>query len=551
MTYGGELVRRSSKHFLLATLLGLALIATACPQQAEEPDTEASPQAKRGGTLNVELSEPGSLDPPHADDSEEIIIVKNVFEGLVTYDDATAEVRPGTATKWSANADNTVWTFTLRKDNKFSNGEAVTAESFVRGWTRGTSQAEEAELAYHLAGIQGYKEHNEDGAPALSGVKAKDASTLEVTLSAPDPEFAVKVGHVAFMPVPSDAVIAGQKPSWAEFPIGNGPFMLKGPEPWKHNQEVRLVPNPDYKGGSKSPLLDEVVFKILADFDTAYLEWQAGNLDWTRIPPPKLAEAESQNQGKTIKKPTTGLTYLDIITTKAPLDNRKLRQAISAAIDRDGINKAVFNGLQAPATGIIPTGMPGSRSSGPCKYCKYDPAQAKKLFEESGVKLPLKVQLHFNAGAGHEQWVQAVADNLKTNLGIEAELVGRQPFSEHLKFLNSDAAAGLARLAWGMDYPTPQNFLFPLFGTESIGHDNYSQYSNKEFDDLLKKAGTIKDNDDRIEVYQSAEDIILEDMPVAPLWFRVQFRLVRKDKFGGLDMNIFEFPTLTTAFVKS
>jgi len=523
-------------------VLVLGLVAAAC-----QPGQQA-PQVVTGGTFRVELSEPGSLDPPHADDSEEIIIGHNIFEGLVTYDDKTAAVEPGVATKWEANDDFTVWTYTLRDDAVFSNDEPITAETFVRSWTRATAQAEEAELGYHLAGIKGYTDHFEEGAPTLSGVEAVNDTTFRVTLSEPDPEFAVKSGHLPFFPVPSDATIAGQKPSFGENPIGNGPFMLKQPEPWKHNQSITMVPNPKYVGSRQKPVLDEVVFVILADFDTAYLEWQAGNLDWTRIPPPKLAEAEAQNAGMFIKKAMAGLNYLAPNANKPPTDNKLFRQAVSLAVDRDAINRSIFNGLQAPADSIIPPIMPGYRK-GACKLCKYDPAQAKQLFQQSGVQLTGPLPLYFNAGAGHEQWMQAVADQIKTNLGIEVRLEGIQPFSAYLKFLGSPLAPGGApgsvnRLAWGLDYPTPWNFLWPLLHSKSA--DNHSNYTNPAFEAKIAEANRVEDEAARIKIYQQAEDIALEDMAFVPMWFRIQFRLVKLDQFTGVDMDPYEHPTFTT-----
>jgi oligopeptide transport system substrate-binding protein len=534
---------KSRLNAFLGLVLALGLVAAAC-----QPGQQA-PQVVTGGTFRVELSEPGSLDPMNADSSEESVIVRNTFEMLVNYDDETAELEPGVATKWEANDDFTVWTYTLRDDAVFSNDEPVDAESFVRAWTRTTAQASESELGYHLAGIKGYTEHFEEGAPTLSGVEAVNKTTFRVTLTEPDPEFAIKSGHTAFAPIPSDATIAGQKPSFAENSIGNGPFMLKQPDPWKHNQSVTMVPNPKYVGPKKKPVLDEVVFVILADFDTAYLEWQAGNLDWTRIDPAKLAEAEAQNAGNFIKEATSGFNYLAPNASKPPSDNKLFRQAVSLAVDRDGINRAIFNGLQQSADSILPPIMPGYRK-GACELCRYDPAQAKQLFQQSGVPATTILPMYFNSGAGHEQWMQAVADNIKTNLGIETRLEGIQPFSAYLRFLGSPLQGGSSapgsvnRLAWGMDYPTPWNFLWPLVHSKSA--DNHSNYTNPAFEAKIAEANKEKDPADRIKIYQQAEDILLEDMAFIPLWFRVQFRLTRLDQFTGLAMDWNEWPTLTT-----
>jgi oligopeptide transport system substrate-binding protein len=531
---------KSRLNASLGLVLALGLVAAAC-QPAQQ-----APERATGGSIRVEISEPGSFDPPNVETSEDSAVARFLFEGLVTYDEETAETKPGVATEWEPSADSTVWTFTLREDAVFSNSEAITAETFVRSWTRTTAKETASEVGYHLAGVQGYKEHFEDGAPDLPGVKAKDKFTLEVTLSAPDPEFAIKAGHSPFWPVPSEATIQAQKPSFGEFPIGNGPFKMK--EAWKHNQSITIVRNDDYVGGRSKPFLDEVVYVVLPDFDTAYLEWQAGNLDFLRVTPAKTTEAKAQGE-KFINDPTAIFDYLNFLTNKPLTSDKRVRQAISLSIDRQAIIDSVFAGNRSLAKSILPPVMPGFRKEGPCKYCTYDPTRAKQLLAEAGVAPGTRFVLSLNTGAGHEAWIQAVADQIKTNLGLEAEVVGKTPFSEYLKYLESPEGAHVGRLGWGMDYPTPWNFLFPIFHSDSA--DNHSFYNNPEFESLLASAGTKPKVEDRIKIYQQAEDIVLEDMVIAPMWNRTTNRLGNTDKFGGLGLNPFDDFNAMTAFLKT
>ncbi len=547
---------------LSGLLIAVALIASGCSKTT--PTTTPVETKAKGGVLRLELSEPGQLEPAQSDDSEETVVTRNLYEGLVIYDVKTAATKPGVALKWAPNADSTVWTFNLRKDSTFSNGEKVTAESFIRGWNRTTSpptgEEDTSPVAYHLAGIAGYTKHYGDASakPAvvgdgkgLSGLKAIDPYTLEVTLSSPDPEFAIKTGHTAFYPLPSQAAMDAQKPTFKEFPIGNGQFTLKGPEPWKHDQEIRAVPNPNYKGGRDATTLEEVVWRIFPDFDTMYLEWVAGNLDYIRVPPDKTAEAQSTYKTKLLSVPTTVLTYVGFTIKKPPLDNKKVRQAFSMAIDRDAIIKAIFNNSQVAARGIQPPVMPGFRKEGPCKYCDFNVTEAKKLLAESGFKVTEPIIFAFNTGAGHENWVQAVKDQLQTNLGVTVNLEPVTGFSKNfIPRLRAGKVTGLFRLGWSMDYPTPWNFLGPLFGTEGIGHDNLTEYSNPAFDALLKEAATKPKDADRIKLYQQAEDIILEDMPIIPMWFRISIRLANVDKFGGLGVDPFDNPSVATTYLK-
>jgi oligopeptide transport system substrate-binding protein len=555
-THHSERRRRSPHMALLAVLLLIALLGAACGDSGGDDDNGGSAggeEPTRGGEIRVESQEPGSLDPPLSSGSEDARIVRLVFDGLVGYDQETAALEPRVATEWESNDDATEWTFKLREGTKFSNGEEVTAESFVRGATRAASPDiynNPDGLGYHLDGVEGVAEHSAGTAPDVEGIEAVDDYTLKFTLTAADAEFPVKAGHNPFYPIPSEEAMAAQQPSWAEFPIGNGPFKLK--EAWKHNQSITLVRNDEYYGDE--PYLDQVNFVITADLDTAYVNWQAGNVDWTRIPPPKTQEARQQNEGNYLIRDMAGFEYLAFTLQHAPMDNKLFRQAVSLSIDRQAISDAVFFGLRTPAAAIVPELMPGSRvdgADGPCEYCEHDPDRAKQLFEQSGVNLD-KLTLHFNAGAGHDEWMAAVAQQVSQTLGIPVEAIPATTqftgSAGYTGWMKSGAPASANRLAWSLDYPTPDNFLYPLlFSTSS---DNKPNYNNPEYDELILEARTELESDARIALYQEAEDLALEDMPLIPLWWRTQLRLVKLDKFGGLEIDPFEDPTLRTAYIK-
>lgn len=555
-TSKSERQRRSPRLALLAGLLLIALLGAACGDSGGDDGGGGSSRGDeptRGGEIRIESQEPGSLDPPLAAGSEDARIVRLIYDGLVGYDQKTAALEPRVATEWDSNDDATEWTFKLREGTKFSNGEEVTAESFVRGVTRATSPElynDPNGLGYHLDGVKGVAERSAGTASEVEGVEAVDDYTLKFTLTTADAEFPVKAGHTPFYPVPSDEAMAAQQPSWPEFPIGNGPFKLK--EAWKHNQSITLVRNDEYYGDEA--YLDQVNIVITADLDTAYVNWQAGNLDWTRIPPPKTQEARQQNEGNFLIRDMAGLEYLSFTLQQAPMDNKQFRQAVSLSIDRQAISDAVFFGLRTPAAGIVPELMPGSRADGdegPCKYCEYDPERAKELFEQSGVKLD-KLTLHFNAGAGHDEWMAAVAQQISQTLGIPVEAVPATTqftgSAGYTGWIKDGAPASLNRIGWGLDYPTPDNFLYPLlFSTSS---DNKTNYNNPEYDKLVLEARAETDDDARVKLYQDAEDLALEDMPFVPLWWRTQFRLVKLDKYGGLAIDPFEDPTLRTAYIK-
>jgi ABC-type oligopeptide transport system substrate-binding subunit len=231
------------------------------------------------------INEPPYIDPWNGQDSEGIQVIGAVFDSLVAFDYLTNDLIPAAAESWDANEDATVWTFTLA-DATFHNGDPVTAEDFVYAWTRIVDPANESEIAYHLAAVAGYDELQAGETDVLEGVRAVDDKTFEVTLSYPYADFEYVVGHPSLAPVPMAAVEADEE-AFHEMPIGNGPFMLT--EPWSHDQFIKADAFADYYG--ETPSIDGIDFLIFADEQTAYQEFQAGNVDFVNIPSGQIGAA--------------------------------------------------------------------------------------------------------------------------------------------------------------------------------------------------------------------------------------------------------------------
>ena len=513
------------------------VVLTACPN-------DRPPEARSTGEIRIEAAEPGSLDPARADDADEIMIVRNVFKGLVDYHPKTAAVRPASAASWRVSADAQQFTFTLRRKNRFSNGESVTADSFVRAFNRVASRAQASPLAAQLAGIRGYREYREAKTDNLAGVVALDEYRLQINLSSSDADFLTRLGQPVFSPVPSEATIATQKPSWSEHPIGNGPFMV---ESWRHNEAVTLVPNPMWYG--KRPALGEVNFVLLSDLDLAYDQWQQGNLDWTRVPASKQKQSEAQNPQRLIKKATSTLWYMVAVADASPTRNTMLRQALSLSVDRLALSAALFAGLHPPATAIFPPGMPGYRDPGngpgPCFYCRYDPSKARELLAEGRVPPTTTITLAFAGSTFAEEWAARVAQDIQRTLGLRTQVVSKKPLSDYRDFLTGTQEGLLGALSWTMSYPTPESFLGPMFS--SGGEANFSRWSNPSFDRLIVAAHVQRSDELRNTLYRQAEDVLLEQLPIVPLWWEGELRLVNLPRFTGLNMDAFGYPTLETA----
>ncbi|MDX3093905.1 ABC transporter substrate-binding protein [Streptomyces sp. ME01-24h] len=536
----------------------VALAATACGgNDSGSKNNEGKGAGKAGGTFSLGITEPVAIDPYNAQESEGILVTDNLFTGLYE-PTADGKVIPALATSKEVSADGKTWTFKIKPGTKFTNGEPVNAEAFIRGWTRVVAKASASDVAYHMGGIAGFADLQSGKSQTFAGLSAPDENTLKVVLSSPDYEFDVKTTHTVFSPVPKVAG-AGKNAAFNDAPIGNGPFKLKGK--WEHNRSITLVRNDDY--GLDKAKLDEVKISILNSNNAATLEYQgfqSGQFDWARMPTPQLtaAKAKYDAQGEWLEADTNGMNYLLPITDNGPLKSADARAAVSYAIDRDAIIKGVFQNFQTKSTTILPPAFADVYQKDLCVSCvKQDPAKAKELAAKAGLKPGTTIELGYNTGAGHEEWVQAVAQQLKDVLGLNVKLVGK-PFAELLAAQQSPKATGMYRFAWGADYPTPDNFLYPLLATASINKDesgkvtgdNRGRYSNPKFDELLAKARATEDGAARTEIYKEAEKVAMDDVALIPLWNRHQLRLANTKKFANLQMDFHEDPNLAQISLK-
>ncbi len=525
--------------------LSLLLAGSAC--------TDSQPPPTRGGSIRVEGEEPGSLDPAHADDPSETRIVRNLFRGLVRFDEHRGSLQGASASKWEISSDAVTFVFYLRQDNKFSNGEPVRAENFVRAFERATAPAESSPVAPLFSEVLGYRERHMTGAsPNLAGVDALDEYTLRIRLSAPDAEFISKLAHPAFSPVPSDATMLSRQPTWGEAPIGNGPWQLK--EPWKHNESIVLKPNPMYTGPDK-PNLSEAVFVLLDDVSVSYEQWLAGNVDWSSIPAERMNEVRSQNPDQTVTGVTPRLVFL-VALGSPPTNVKEFRQALSLAIDRAAIARSgTWGGLAASATGVIPPGVPGyqrpnTEGIGACPSCRFDLVEARRILTASKVRVPKSLDLNFTPVGNQDRWVEAIANSWKQNLGINSDTTSVRPFSDYVDALHKGQLSGFAAFEIAMTMSSPDSLLYTLFHSSSVGQLNLGRYKSADADRLLAAARGERDTATRIELYQQAEARILQDLPIIPLWWLTEVRLARLSKFDGLEMDLFGDPTITTAFLK-
>jgi oligopeptide transport system substrate-binding protein len=510
-------------------------------------------------TFRLGITEPTAIDPYRAQETEGILVTKALFVGLVGVDEQGRLV-PGVARSWSASEDCTTWVFQLVPDTRFSNGEPVTAEAFIRGWSRAASREGGSEVAYHLAGVEGFQEVQAGRTDALSGVSARTPYTLVVRLSEPDCEFDKKTLQPVMSPTPSVAEGATNR-AFNDLPIGNGPFELAGP--WRHGQGITLTRNEGYAGPRAS--LHDVEIAILdpeQGVEYEYEEFKSGRLDYARVPPNRLHEAKDLfgPDGAFVQEDKCGVTYLLPMLTAEPLNSPEARKAISYAISRDALIQRFFAGCLTKATSLLPPMFADAYQSGVCESCvEHDPEMARSLGGRAGLLPGTALDMSYNMGAGHDGWVQDIAGQLRETLGLVVR-VDRMTASQLVESRTSARARGLYRAAWVADYPTPDNFLFPLLCSEAINPDdegrahgdNEGRYANPAFDSRLRRARAARTDAERAALFGEAERIAIGgDMALIPLWYRTLHRVFDARRFGHLSLDFFGNPTLSRITVNA
>lgn len=556
---------KSRKILALGLALGLAasvVASSGCsPKKTDSTSNTPKSEAVKGGTLSFYLGEPAYIDPYNTQESEGTQVEQMLFDSLTAVDTKSNTVVPAAAESFSANDDNTVFTFKLRKGAKFQDGEPVNADAFVYAWTRivdpKTNPKDPSVISYHLAAVKGFDDLSSGKATTLEGVKAVDEYTFEVTLTESFADFPFVAAHPALAPVPKKAVeegveFEGKKVTFAEMPVGNGPFKMT--EPWKHDQYIKVVRNDDYYGDK--PYLDGVNFMIFKDDDTAFREFQAGNLDFVSIPTGQVKASKEQYgesadgytvnpQKQTLLGAETAVYYLLMNNKDASLSNPGVRKAINLAINRQAICDTVFEGTRKPATNIVPPGVVGYQD-GTWVDSKYDVEAAKKALADAGFPdgkgLP-EITISFNSGKGHEDIVQLVQADL-AKIGIKAKLGGLE-WAAYLKQLDAGNYQ-MGRLGWIADYPIFDNFLYPIFQSKS--GDNKSKYENAKVDADLAAARKIGNLDERIKAYQAIDEEIQKTDPIVPLMYYAH-RHVGSDRVHDLYYNPMGLAALDKAWL--
>lgn len=483
-------------------------------------------------------ADPESLDPHKTSTVYEAHILRDLFMGL-TIHNAKAEVEPGAAESWTISPDGKVYTFKLRAGATWSDGSPVTANDFVFSWQRVVDPATAAEYAYMLAPVVNAEDITAGKKkPAELGVKALDDMTFEVTLNAPTPYLLEMLTHQATYPVSK----ANVEKFGADFVkpgnlVSNGAYVLAEFVP---NDHVKAVKNDKFYDAANVKI-DTVNFIPTEDRSTAMKRFEAGELDSNDdIPTEQLTDLKAKFGDQVHLGPYLGTYYYVFKIKKAPWDNVKLRHAISEAIDRDYLAEKVWQNTMIPAYSFVPPGISGyeTRTTEYAEASQIDREDAaKKVLAELGYgpDKPLKMEIRYNTSENHKNTAVAIQEQLKP-LGIEVTLLNTDT-KTHYGMLEQHGDFDIARAGWIADYKDPSNFL-DLCKTGA--GNNYAEYSDKEYDELLAAGAAAPSPEERMKKLSDAEAIgVARDLCVVPLLY-YGFHTVVSNKLKGWADNVMD-----------
>jgi ABC-type transport system substrate-binding protein len=477
------------KRRVLFILLTLLVIVGLTPAAAQSPKT-----------LRMALPEgdANSLDPQQYETLAEFQILGNVYEGLVRYNAKTLQPEAALATSWDVSKDGLTYTFHLRPNVTFTNGRTVTADDVVYSFNRlaDSKIATTYATSLILGSVVGFADVQSGAATTLSGVKAIDPATVELTLTAPNSALLPALTMVPAAIIPKEA--ADDAATFGNQPVGTGPFMVKE---WVKQDHVTLDANPNYWGGK--PAVDEVVLRVIPEKSVVLNEFEAGNLDMAIIPPSDVERYRSDSTYSSLLQDQAILSifWLPLNLNSKPLDNLKVRQAMSYAIDRQAIVDSILQGQGVVAHGPIPPGL--SAYDKDYNPYPYDPDKAKQLLADAGFPNGIDITIRTWNDEVETRVLTAVQANW-ADVGIRATFNQ----TEYTAYINDlgQCNVQVATSSWTADYADPDNFIIPIpLADSSTQGKNCGMGLYPKVKELAQQALTLPLGTDRDNVYRQAE----------------------------------------------
>ncbi len=495
-----------------------------------------------GGEINLLWSDPPTLDPHLTTDGTSIGIVVELFSGLVKLNsNESPPVVADLAESWNISEDGTIYDFTLRPNLKFSDGELLTAEDVKWSFERAANPKTGSPVAEEFLGdIIGIKEIINGQKLTTEGISVINDRTIRIKIDAPKAYFLAKLSYpTAF--ILSKKNVEDKNNNWLESPVGTGPFILKD---YTVGKEIILNRNDNF--WDRKAYLDKIVFNLAGGVPMAMYE--NNEIDITGVTLADLERVEDKcsdlNNDLVTIPPRDAITYIAFNTNKAPFDDIKFRQALNHAIDKQLIADQVFSNLVIPADGIIPPNFPGYSEKisslgfnlekaqsllAESKYASYNIDSSGPEIDTS--KIPRITLTIPGTGGSVGFTTEIIADMWRENLGIDIN-IQQVEWATYIQDLHKGRLQAWSGLAWEADYPDPQTFIDVLFRSDSS--INYGSYNNKNVDDFIYQAQVEQDTKIRYELYNQAEQIIINEAPWLPLWWGTESISLVKPRIKNL-----------------
>jgi oligopeptide transport system substrate-binding protein len=541
----------------LAALALCCVLLPACDGDAGRPDSDRSNRPKPveevlidGRPTHAVLAEeqlfirgngeePQTLDPHLAEGIPASNILRDLFEGLTT-EAPNGEIIPGAASGWNISRDGLIYTFYLRRDGAWSNGDALTAEDFVFSMRRSADPATASNYGNMLYPIKHAQEvlagelETED-----LGVVSLDRFTLQITLNDPTPYFLTLLAHSSLYPVHRPSLEEhGSRFSRPGNLVSNGAFML---EDWAVRSHIDLARNPHYHGEDQV-ILDRVRYLPIEDESTEVKTFRAGEMHWTfEVPNNQFNWLREHYADELVVSPWLGSYFFGFNVLREPfIDRPELRRALNLAVDREVLTSKVTQFGELPSYNLVPPGVTDYTPAIP-EYEEWTQdereEEARRLYALAGYSeaKPLRVEIRYNTSENHKKVALAIASMWKQTLGVFATLVNEE-WKVFLQNRDQELVTEVFRAGWIGDYNDPYSFL-SLFHT-GHGLNDYG-YSNSTVDTLLEEISHERIPARRERMMQEAERIILEDQPILPVYTYVTRRLV-DSRIRGWQDNVMD-----------
>jgi oligopeptide transport system substrate-binding protein len=479
------------------------------------------------------MGEPASLDPAVAIGNVEQDVILALFEGLIRPDPKDLSPQPGAAESWDISPDGKIYTFHLRKSNRWSNGDPLTAQDFVESYRRILLPSMASQYSYMLYPLKNAEAFNSGKITDFGqvGCKALDDHTLQLTLHSPAPYLLSMMIHWSWFPVPVAVIkkygaIDDRTNPWTrpENFVGNGPFVLKE---WRINSHILVEKSATY-WDAKNVKLNKIYYDPTEDSDTAVRMFRSGQLHSVpSIPPSKVAFYRKNHPDLLKVYPLLGTYFYKFNVTRPPLNDKRVREALAMAIDRTAIAEDIVRAGELPAYFFTPPNTAGYTCQ---TSVREDVMAARKLLAEAGYpdgKNFPTVELLFNTLQMHKAIAEAIQQMWKKNLNVNIVLHNEE-WKVYLDSMQHTNYA-IGRAAWIGDYVDPSTFL-DMLTTES--GNNETGWSNPEYDRLIRLASNTGNKATRYAAYQKAEAIMLDEMPIMPIYFYTDPRLIRPSVHG-------------------